>query len=221
MANICSNSLGFSGDAKSVKELYTLIKKQDEKFLEKYFFFEIGEYYGIVGDTLDDLGKNDTGFCVSFTSKWAPPLEEIKTLSASYPTLEFKVEWEEPGCLVFGEASFKKGKGKIVDQLPKEYYADHNEEYADLQQWIEDTSPDEILKDLTEEEGLNGMTEDFYPLSLLQEDVVKKIPDEDLPLIMNLEWDENVMNTIKKRLKHGSHPRQPVEAGAANQNPAA
>ena len=219
MANICSNCLEVSGDAGSIKTLLQLIKSQEKEFVDQFFFLEKGQYYGIVDDSLETQPPYDY-INLSTTTKWGPPLEALEALSAKFPDLTFKIDWEEPSCEVFGEATYNNGKGEVTDKTALEYYIDANDDMGLEYNRIHNSSPEDLLKELLENE-LEGMTADDYPMNLLQPMIVAKIKHEDLPLIINMEWNEEATRLISERMSHGTDNREPQGAGSPNQNIAA
>jgi hypothetical protein len=201
MANICSNTLEISGDTESIKKLYKLIESQDKEFVDEYFFLEKGNYYGIVEDTIETQAPYDY-INLSTTTKWSPPLETLEALSALYPTLEFKIEWEERGCQVFGNATFKNGIGEVVDQAPLDYYIDNYGEVEEEYDRIQRITPEELLKELLDN-LLEELSEEIDPpMVILQPVIAAKIKEEDLPLLINMEWSPEAMTIINRRLTH-------------------
>ena len=52
---------------------------------------------------------DDNVYTVEFPSAWAPPIEFVKSASSIFPTLEFHLDFSEPGNNFAGERLFKSG----------------------------------------------------------------------------------------------------------------
>jgi hypothetical protein len=55
-------------------------------------------------------GASDSRTAVySFESAWSPPEAGVMAVSALWPTLQFELTWDEPGCDFAGKAIYKDG----------------------------------------------------------------------------------------------------------------
>ena len=55
-------------------------------------------------------------FIVTFDSAWAPPTEWLRNIMDDYPNLEFKLEYDEPGCCFAGTLIAHGAQGLFDDQ---------------------------------------------------------------------------------------------------------
>jgi len=109
MANWCYNTLSLSGKYKN-------FAKQLEKHNYKIMGFEFIKN----GRCIFELDKIEDGM-YSFTSKWAPPLEELAE-RASKGKFSFELDYEECGCQIYGKAIFDIKSGLITYDLPQEVW---------------------------------------------------------------------------------------------------
>ena len=56
------------------------------------------------------LIDQEGSWCIEFATAWSPPLKLIEKVSGDFPTLLFKVEYEEMGMLLNGTATYMEGE---------------------------------------------------------------------------------------------------------------
>jgi len=199
MANVCDNDLFISGPEKELRYIYLSIKNQDDDLINEFPFLKKGIYYGIMNHDAVD-GELHNPIHLNIASKWNPPLEGVEELSRQYPTLEFKMTFIEEGVNLYGWALFKDGTGQVVDQTAYEFHVENNEDIAETLQWIRDTSPDEIVEELANDDLEEENSFFSYPFSVLQKDLIEKMPRDLLPLLLTYPWETEAMALLKEKL---------------------
>jgi len=205
MANICNNSMEITGDKEQLKQLRDIIVAQDREVLEKLFWwFTAGDYYGLVGDATDIEDSNEDYLGLDFTSKWSPPENDLKSLSAAYPLLRIEVKYEEGGNACYGKLVYLGGV--CIEDTPQTY-----------EQWLEEN--DEVYCEMTEDIKTRDYAEvlsDFIPWldsletdentqrfpDIIERKILERIEDKDLPLLVGHEWyDHTNAQEFEGRLK--------------------
>ena len=188
MANICYNSMTISGDPVQLNQLRKRIKEQDKSLIEKVYFLEQGEYYGLFQELSDIKNKGDLQ--LDFSSKWSPPEEALQKLSVLYPLLSIEVHYEEPAMEVYGTLKYQNGKCIIDTPMDQEsYLSEYNEGYKELIRDIEKSK----YQDFTSRyrETMEDLQDDpdtcNYP-DLIERKILKRIKDKDLPLLVGYIW---------------------------------
>lgn len=108
----------------SVKEDYSkgnLPKEIIEKEVDIKYLFDVN----IDGFYTDSL---TSGYIFNCTSKWTPPINALILMAKLYH-FSFKVEYEESGCLVYGEGNYNYHKD-IYEQrdVPENMWPDWEED---------------------------------------------------------------------------------------------
>lgn len=137
MPNWCTNSMTVKGPKADQDSFHQAMKHEGEfRLLEA--FIPRSAYYKT------QTGYNDGGYewCIntwgtkwpegelevhydpsdekdiigmSFDTAWAPPLDGIAKIARLYPTLEFSIEWSEPGMAFCGAAVYRDGESVLVE----------------------------------------------------------------------------------------------------------
>jgi len=128
MPNWCENTLSIDGEEKILKEFKEKAKTiESEKTREtdlslNQFIpmpeFEEEEWYewaidnwGCKWDITAYINhESKKELIYTFDSPWSPPLEAIKRISKLYPTLNFTIDYAEPGMCFGGIKTYKNGK---------------------------------------------------------------------------------------------------------------
>jgi len=199
MANVCSCYMRVEGCKSELKELQKLIERQKPEFLDMFWFFteESAGGYGLF-----DFENWDDYLSISIAVKWDPPLSEFNNLSTLFPGLTFTVNYEEPGCNIFGVATIRNGAVLEEKKDPYDYYS----EFAEFQNAIgeiEDLPYDEYLKKYVEPGDIVDVEIDCPAAEYLERHIVERIKEEDLPLLINYEWGNEGGKHYKQRLKKG------------------
>lgn len=108
MANMCINTISFSGEKKSAESFLSIMKELQNENKSKQVgtlpnFIDAEKYDRYFFDIQID------GETIYLETKWAPPIEEFKRISNKYPSLEFELQYEELGSLEYGVAFISKG----------------------------------------------------------------------------------------------------------------
>ncbi|MCA6367650.1 MAG: hypothetical protein IM631_12945 [Cytophagales bacterium] len=106
MANICSQTLTFSGNGKRLKKVISLFEKMEEACRktgegQKPDFLEGNECRYMFDINVD-------GDSINFWSKWSPAIETVRQIAVKYK-VNCSLDYEELGCLIYGNATFTDG----------------------------------------------------------------------------------------------------------------
>jgi Api92-like protein with ferredoxin domain len=123
MPNWCENILKVSGEEKEVQRFKELAKSKDPNFDSALSFeslYPVADkkdwydwciaHWGTKWDieaTLEELASDYLEY--QFVSAWSPPIEWLKKVSQDFPTLRFKLKYDEPGNGFFGIATAEHG----------------------------------------------------------------------------------------------------------------
>lgn len=203
MANICSNVMTISGAEKPRGALRKKIVEQDTELLKIFGWFA-EEDYGRVND-LEDIKKETGDIVIDFTSKWSPPEKDLKVLSEAYPDLTFTVSYEEPGNDLYGKLVFKAGTvpEDTLMNLTEYLLENGTPEFTESAHDIKALAYRKFLKEVGD--ILDSDYGDPRENWIVEEMVLKRIKDKDLPLLINYEWsNEDAGNKFKERIKGGA-----------------
>jgi len=190
--------MSIEGSKEEILPLRELIDKQDKDLLALFPWFEFsdGGDYGIWEDCYT---PEEESINISFGSKWSFPKDAFDTLVAKFPELVFEVSWEESGMDIYGKGSASEGLAHLEMITGLEYYLENNEDFAHEYK---------CLKEMPYEEFKNYILEDWeeeeieHPFNFLEEMIVKRLKDRDLPLFLGKEWlSGNTSELIEARLK--------------------
>jgi hypothetical protein len=185
-----------------VQKFREQIKRQDPilKDLFPWFILEQGDAYGLVQDPNDI--PDDGDLLLDFTCKWGPPTEELLALAKVYPACSFKVRYEESGNNVYGTLAYSGGNLIENNLMEEEDYRNaYDELYNEIVSDIEEAPYDEFLKNLGDIDTLEDSDACMY-LSLVEKHYLKRVKDEDLPLLVNHVWLSDANKAVfEKRLK--------------------
>jgi hypothetical protein len=109
MANWCYNRVVFTGNKKAIRQIQKLFKamaaKENEencgqlpgfvKHLQQGYFFEICCY-------------EEDNAAFSYQTKWSPNIEVLEWIAKRFQ-VDFTLDYEEPGCLIYGRATCTNG----------------------------------------------------------------------------------------------------------------
>jgi hypothetical protein len=109
MANWCSNTVAFEGKPESINEIHQLFRamaeKQEQENIGQLPAFVLksnkGYFFGIWQED-DNLGM------VQYQTKWSPNIEILEKI-AEYYKVDFTLDYEEMGNLIYGKAIYKNG----------------------------------------------------------------------------------------------------------------
>jgi len=80
-----------------------------------------------------DWEKYVDGVKLRFDTAWSPPLAWLETMSVNWPTLVFKMAFEEPGMCFMGYVIYKNGDDWLVDdECPEWEYSEDQALQAEL-----------------------------------------------------------------------------------------
>ena len=91
------------------------------------------------GITPEDMGWQEgcESISFSFDTAWSPPTIWFERVTEMFPTLYFKLHYEEPGCYFAGDLTYEDGN--IIDD------AYDNERCAELFRWEDEDVDDPIV----------------------------------------------------------------------------
>lgn len=201
MSNICGNYLEISGSDNQLEALYKSLKAQEPALLETVPNFEINVKSDYCIYDEDSCTRDEDGdICLSFGSRNSPPLEEITSLSSEYPDLEFKLNYEEGGCCLFGEAFIQDGSCNENELEEREYCEKYNANYQEELEALNNCSYEEFLEKYTHDNFF-----DEHPYAFIDRNIVDRIKQKDLPKFISREWmDNDAHEEYKRRLAGGS-----------------
>ena len=122
------------------------------------------------------------GLKYQFDTAWSAPHKWIETTSKLFPTLTFHDEAHDEG----GEAYILDAcKGEITkdDMAEEDWLEKHDSDYREISTAIKNPNYKEFL------EYFCKYTKEFFEYSVLEEKLLKRIKDEDLPLLINFPWE--------------------------------
>jgi len=122
-----------------------------------------------------------------FSTAWTPPLNWLTIVGVKYPTITFDMVFEEPGNQVFGHARFVEGAYSEELMEAFDYYLKYYPDFAAKLETIQKSPYQEFVKRYSDPE-LDGQFEET-PFCYLEELIVKRIKDRDLPLFITRTWD--------------------------------
>lgn len=73
-----------------------------------------------------DISRIPGGVQYTFLTAWSPPVEWVEETSSKYPTLKFKIDYEEPGCDFAGTHVVQNGH--TLETRDTTYHELHPEE---------------------------------------------------------------------------------------------
>jgi len=204
MPNWCYNNLEINGDEKSIRALRERAVEKDEKGNINIFSFEKfvptppeklkdGDWYdwrcanwGTKWNTDEpSFGSDENRYdylAYNFDTAWSPPVEFIEKLSGMYPSLTFKMTFEEGGCEIYGEVTYENGECTDQKEYTWEQWLEQNEDYMAFKEEVMEMTSEQAIKAL--EEHSNDI-EHWSPIEKL---ILSKIEDKDLPLLINHDW---------------------------------
>lgn len=104
MANWCSNTVAFEGSEKAIEEIQKLFKtmadkeKQEEKGqLPDFISLDDGYFFDLIDNDFDTE-------IFQYQTRWTPNIEAVEKI-AEYYNVDFVQDYEEMGCLVYGQAT--------------------------------------------------------------------------------------------------------------------
>lgn len=107
MANWCNNWVVFEGTAEAIKQITQLFKSMAEQEQKD----DCGQLPDFVQDTHGDYfynisQDNESAGVFQYETKWSPNTEAVKQIAEHFK-VNFTQDYEELGCLVYGQAIFE------------------------------------------------------------------------------------------------------------------
>lgn len=109
MPNWCSNMIVFEGKPEAItaiQELFQLMKEKEEETkhgqLPDFISKENGGYFFNIYWNEGDEGQ------FQYETKWSPNTDIVKQIAEHFK-VNFTQDYEESGCLIYGQAIFKDG----------------------------------------------------------------------------------------------------------------
>ena len=133
-----------------------------------------------------------SGLRFTFNTAWSPPVQWIITTSAMFPTLTFTNLWKDEGggC---GKLVIKKGCVMSDKRLSDhEWYMKFEPTYREEYEFITKGDYDKVIAKYSKEEEPN--------YNDLNEYLLKRLMQKDLPLFMHFSW-YGLQNAFNEKLK--------------------
>jgi hypothetical protein len=207
MANICSCYMTITGNKESINDLRKKIVVQDEKVLDKLFTWFVStnntsHWYGMISDP-EDFEFEKSELYIDFTCKWSPPEADLISLSKVYSKLHFNIRYEEPATALYGLLNFHDGQLlEYTSMSEEEYLENYDEEYIEKIGYIEEMDYDEFIKNLSDIDRLEDISETCRFPGLIEKKYLAKIKDNDLPLLVGRRWyDKENQKALNLRLR--------------------
>jgi len=113
MANICTNTITFSGeDLSPIRNLIQEIQEAEENnvgWLPEGYKGEYGHYLFDV-----DITDHDDEIVISCWTKWSPPIEEMMYL-CKQTNVNVNIHYEEMGMGLYGVCGYNSSKDEFED----------------------------------------------------------------------------------------------------------
>lgn len=244
MPNWCNNYLTLTGPYDDVKRFFDEAQgdkdaegKGDILSFEKHvpmtgpeenWYQEHCDKWGTKWDACDsdvhseDVLKLDSGdgeISYSFSSAWAPPVNWFAAVVPQFPTIEFELQYEEPGCECYGVSSGSNGEFSDTEMSKEEWLIEMNEEYPEYLADIKKMTQADLIKFFSgvndfddccqdSEEWNDALKKDYnwdsemYDFTCLATHIVNKIEAINLPMFINTGWGE-AADLFKERLSKG------------------
>ena len=109
MANWCNNWVIFEGTPEAIEQITQLFKSMAEQEHKD----DCGQLPDFVQDTHGDYfynisQDNESAGVFQYETKWSPNTEAVKQIAEHFK-VNFTQDYEELGCLVYGQALFENG----------------------------------------------------------------------------------------------------------------
>jgi len=236
MPNWCNNYLRVDGPVEDVTRFREEVKSKDSEGNETCLSFEkhvpmegpdedwYNEHcdkWGTKWDACEPEIINDEpekGYLsYSFQTAWAPPCPWLMKVVELFPTLNFEMDYEEPGCVIYGVSTGSEGKFSDREMSHAEYLMEYNEEYTELVKKVRKMTQEELIASFAginnfgdccveDEDWPNEEWNDYemFDFGCLSEEIVNLIEVKNLPLFMNVNWGSDYANDLfKERIKKG------------------
>lgn len=237
MPNWCNNYLMISGPYEDVKKFIDEAKSKEPDGTETVLSFEKhvpmkgpeedwynehcnrwGTKWDACEPALDythDKEKTTCGANYAFQTAWAPPCGWLVKVVELFPTLDFKMEYDEGGCECYGVSSGSEGVLSTNEMTLNEWLEETNMDYQKAVKHISEMSQEDLIKYFSriknfidylqeeeEEEYPDIVLEyQFYPLAGT---IIEAIEAKNLPLFINVDWGgDEYNNRYKERMKEG------------------
>ena len=179
-------------------------KKRSEELIKKYGFDDWygwsinnwGTKWGAYG--IEGSENNVDNIVYTFDTAWSCPSVWIETTSQMFPSLTFKDSFTDEGG----------GAGILTVCVNEDVY---QEEEVSERDWAldNDTGAKEELEFITGgdyDEVIKRYLEQEYPeYEMLNEDLLSRIKDENLPLFMEYDWYGDDDKNFKERLRNAKN----------------
>ena len=109
MANMCSNAVAFQGKPETIKKIQKLFERMAEKEIEQQLG-QLPDFTTIYTGYFFDIYWNEDGAGeFQYQTRWSPNLEILEQIADHYK-VNFVVNYEESGNLVYGRAIYESGE---------------------------------------------------------------------------------------------------------------
>jgi hypothetical protein len=249
MPNWCNNYLSVSGPYDEVKRFFDEVKEKpsedkDPNNLQALTFenhaplkedpddsWVVSEYWGTKWDACsvdvhsEDVIKleGDQGeIQYSFQTAWSPPSGWFSVMVPQFPTLVFRLDYEECGNGVYGYLEGSGGQSDDTTLEHEEWVEENYEAYGEIKDEIAGMSQEDLIKffspiksfeeccwggedwpeALGEDQDWNHV-EGMDEFQSLAGHIVSKIETKNLPHFINVDWGYSYNQQFKERLKRG------------------
>lgn len=193
MANTCLVTTKISGDLTPLSTLTKLIRDQDAILISDHPMLMDTEAHHIEHG-MCNIQCHASDITLAQACRWKPSLYDYQALSNDYPTLTIAVSYEECGNQVYGSFVVEGGSCiESVDYTEEQYLERHDEEYQAEKKRIAELPYKEFLEEYTEWDVCTELK-----FAYLGKDIVARIKDTDLPLFINVEWEDEETERLYK-----------------------
>lgn len=196
MPNHCFNTLTItSNEIENVKKFYSENLNVEEEFCHLSFNKSIPipedeksnwynwncENWGTKWDAYEiEINDNDNSIEYYFQTAWSPPTPWLDTVAKKYTNIEFRLEYNEPGCDFGGIITYNNGELTQDDQYN---ISDYNWEKVDR----------ELLERIINDHFNNSEYDSETDMSDIIEEIYEKYSEED-------EYYDNIHSHIEEEI---------------------
>jgi hypothetical protein len=212
MSNLCSNYVEIIGNDAAIRALSDKIDAiyaiTDRKKLNEDNWYLCDAHTLHCDYGMSNLQKNsDTEITFNICSRNSPPTANLYALSKEIPTLTITCLYEEPGMQLYGRLQYTEGSC-IEDAVftEEQWLEEHDDDYKFEKKNIAELPYDKFLDEYSKWND-EGELDDECKYRYLGKDIVARIKDDDLPLFINVEWnDDDAEQQYKERYSQVKEP---------------
>jgi len=149
-------------------------------------------------DIADPVRNDDGSITYRFDTAWSPPVTWLEKTSELFPSLTFEDAWHDEGGGA-GTITICVDEGLDMEQgmSDLEWYLEADPWFKEEMEFIQSGNYEEVINKYSKA----GEAENNYH----NEELLKRIKDEDLPLFMNYEWWGDDKDNYRERMAKIGH----------------